>query len=479
MRSLRARLTIISTAVLIGVLGLASVAVVSLVEREIRSDLDEQNLATLEDIASQLESGADPFSIVLPVATDGTEFAITTEDGDYLNTSIAQTSFFEGDVSLGVSDLVGELVGDLRPGDVLVGPNGEEFIIPDDFDSEFFGTEIVTIDDQLVDEFFDDITFVSTSITTTDSDGFPLVVSAFSPTFLVDRSVGQVRSALLLIIPLLAAAFAAIAWFTTGRALKPVDEMTARADRISTDTLDQRLDQPGTNDEIDRLATTLNGMLERLDRGAQAQKQFVSDASHELQSPLTVMIGEAELASRDPHKLAAANELVVEHGRRMATLIQDLLDLSRTEEVVPNRVEVDLDELLRDEARLNPAAVDTSQVAPARVTGDARSLGRVFRNLIDNAVRHGDGQIKITCTSDDDLGRAIVTIDDNGAGIPHHDRRRVFDRFTRLDESRNRTTGGTGLGLAIAKSVVEAHGGTISIEDSPLGGARFLVHLPA
>ena len=475
MKSLRARLTVISTLVLVAVLAVASVAVVSLVEREIRNDLDEQNLQTVQEIAAQIEAGANPFAIALPVATDGTEFSITTEDGFYLNTSIAQTGFFAGGVTLGQ---VG-IVSDVEPGDVFIGPDGVEFIVPENFDPAGFGAEVVTLDSQLVDEFFTEASFVSTSITTAGPDDVPLVVSAFSPTLLIDRSVGQVRSALILIIPLLAAVFAAIAWFTTGLALKPVDEMTARADRISADTLDQRLDQPGTNDEIDRLATTLNGMLERLDRGAQAQKQFVSDASHELQSPLTVMIGEAELASRDPEKLPTANGLVIEHGRRMATLIQDLLDLSRTGEVVPTRYEIDLDELLRYEARLNPAEVDTREVAPARISGDTRSLSRVFRNLIDNAARYGNGQIEVATVLDESQNVAIVTIDDDGAGIPESDRKSVFERFTRLDESRNRTTGGTGLGLAIAKSIVEAHGGTIAIQNSPLGGARFRVELPA
>ncbi|MEM7339974.1 MAG: ATP-binding protein [Actinomycetota bacterium] len=451
MRSLRARLTLVSTAVLLIVLALAGLSIVELVERQLRNELVEQNEQTLTEIATRIETGEDPAAIRLPLATDGTEFIVSTADGVWVNSTL---TFFVGE-----GPPIEVLEGDVD----IVFADGAEVV----FDEA--GFEVISAADQPWD--------VRTTAAAAP-DGSRYVIEALSPTTVVDRTVSQVRSVLWLVIPVLAAVFAALAWLLTGRLLSPVDQMTARARRIRTDTLHERLDEPGTDDEIDRLAQTLNGMLDRLERGARAQQQFVSDAAHELQSPLTVLVGEAELAAATPtrERLAAANERVVTHGRLMRDLIQDLLDLARAEESTLRRTEVDLDDLVVTEARRHRSAIETGDIQPVKVHGDPASLARVVRNLLDNAERHGGGRVRVACQRVD--GRALVVVDDDGPGVPVDQRQAVFERFARIDESRTRTTGGTGLGLAIVKAVVEGHGGTIEIGDSPLGGARLTVMIP-
>ncbi len=471
MRSLRARITAAATIILATVLALASIVIVTLVGREVRLELAEQNENTLSDIVAMIEEGEDPRRFSMPLGSDSTEFAILTSDGSFINASIVQVDFFTTEVV--------EFDGAFfQPGDIVVGPDGSEFVVPGDGVLATSSSVEPIFDDEILTDFFLDQPWEVTERPAIAPDGTSYAVQALSPLNLVDRNVDQVRSVLWLIIPLLTAIFGGLVWLVTGRVLRPVDEMTAKASAISADTLHERLEAPGTNDEIDRLATTLNHMLSRLDRGAQAQKQFVSDASHELQSPLTVLLGEAELASGHPERLERANGLVLEHGRRMSGLIQDLLDLSRYGEVQPQRVEVDLDDILRSEARLHPATIRTLDITPVRMIGDPGRLGRVVRNLIDNAHRHGGSTISVACHRNESDGAVVLIVEDDGPGIPIDQRKVVFDRFSRLDPSRHRTTGGSGLGLAIAKSIVDSHGGTIEIGDSPLGGARFRIELP-
>ncbi len=474
MRSLRARVTLLSTLLLVTVLAVASVLIVSLVDRELRNDLASQNDETLSDIVEQLNSGRSPFEIQLPFGADGTEFAITSQDGRWLNASVAQIDFF-GQVVPGEPVFVDAITGQIiEPPPGLVGSaltSGVVRLAP--------GEPQLVLNDALLTEFFADERFWEvTSRGASGPDGARYNVLALASTKLVERSVSQVRSVLWLVIPVLAMLFGGLAWFTTGRALKPVDEIAGKAARISTETLHERVDQPGTNDEIDRLARTLNSMLDRLDKGVQQQRQFVSDASHELQSPLTVMIGEAELAAKNDDRLPSANQAVLQHGRRMSVLIKDLLDLAIHGEARHRPGEVDIDDLLRTEARQQPIPIGTRGVSPAKIIGDEGAIGRLFRNLLDNAAAYCDQRVEVGCSIDRSGRTTLIWVDDDGPGIAAAERDTVFERFSRLDPSRDRTTGGTGLGLAIAKAIVDAHRGSIAIERSPLGGARIRVELP-
>lgn len=276
---------------------------------------------------------------------------------------------------------------------------------------------------------------------------------------------------------------AGVTWWVVGRALRPVNRIRREVDDISADRLDRRVAEPASGDEIAALAATMNRMLDRLDASATAQRRFVSDASHELRSPLATMRQHAELARAHPDATTLSDlaEIVTDEGLRMQDLVDGLLVLTRIDEHVPQRRDaVDLDDLaLTEVSRLRAAgiAVDGSRIEAARVHGDARLLGRVVRNLADNAARHAASQVAIGVRVTD--GRAVLTVDDDGSGIPPAERSRVFERFVRLDEGRARDAGGSGLGLAIVAGVVRAAGGTVSVSDAPLGGARFVVSLPA
>jgi signal transduction histidine kinase len=278
-----------------------------------------------------------------------------------------------------------------------------------------------------------------------------------------------------------------VAWAThvlIGAALRPVERIRARVASISTARLDERVPVPPTGDEIAHLAETMNEMLARLQSGHAAQRRFVSDASHELRSPLATISTALELAHTRPDLLddELLEESLLPETRRMRDLIDDLLLLARADEhqLSTRRDDVDLDEIadaerqrLQDMSRLTVLAT----IAHARVTGDVRQLARMMRNLVDNAARHAEGTVELSCGVHD--GMAIIRVADDGSGIPLEQRTRVFDRFVRLDTSRARDVGGSGLGLAIVAEIVAAHRGTITIDDRRGGGACVTVRLPA
>ncbi len=275
---------------------------------------------------------------------------------------------------------------------------------------------------------------------------------------------------------------AAITWWVVGRALRPVARIRAEVDDITADRLDRRVAVPPSGDEIAALAGTMNRMLDRLDASATAQRRFVSDASHELRSPLATIRQHAELAQLHPDATSVDDLAGVVHdeGLRMQGLVDALLLLTKLDERAPLRAEsVDLDDLaLAEVKRLRAAGVaaDGSGIRAARVRGDVRLLGQLVRNLADNAARHARSAVAVGVAERD--GHVQLTVDDDGAGVPVAERERVFERFVRLDEARARDAGGSGLGLAIVRAVAEAEGGSVRVEDSPLGGARFTVVLP-
>ncbi len=275
---------------------------------------------------------------------------------------------------------------------------------------------------------------------------------------------------------------AGVTWWVVGRALRPVSRIRSEVDAISADRLDRRVAEPASGDEIAALAATMNRMLDRLDASASAQRRFVSDASHELRSPLATMRQHAELARAHPDStsLEDLTEVVAAEGLRMQDLVDGLLVLTRLDErAAQRRAAVDLDDLaLTEVSRLRAAGVhvDGSAITAVQVTGDERLLGRIVRNLADNAARHAASRVAIGVRAEG--AHAVLTVDDDGSGIPPEERERVFERFVRLDEGRARDVGGSGLGLAIVHGVAVAAGGSVTVRDAPLGGARFEVRLP-
>jgi signal transduction histidine kinase len=284
-------------------------------------------------------------------------------------------------------------------------------------------------------------------------------------------------------LPLLLALVAAITWAVVGRTLAPVEAIRAEVDAISAAALHRRVHAPPADDEVGRLAHTMNRMLGRLEQAQTRQRRLVSDASHELRSPLAAIRQHAEVALAHPGRTTTAElaATVLAETLRLQRLAEDLLLLTRADEhtLALRRRPVDLDDLVFEEAgRLREAGVrvDTSAVSAGRVDGDAAGLRRVLRNLGDNAARHAAGRLALSVAERD--GLVLLGVDDDGPGIPEADRERVFERFVRLDDARARDDGGSGLGLAIVAELVAAHGGTVAVATSPLGGARFAVTLP-
>ncbi len=332
-------------------------------------------------------------------------------------------------------------------------------------------------------------------VTPLDDDEFVVVAEeaqapAGPQTVLVARALVEavdttatVTKLLIIGVPVLLAIVAVTTWITVGRALAPVDAIRREVDEVSAAQLHRRVPQPDTDDEIGRLAATMNRMLARLEDARNSQRRFVSDASHELRSPLTTIRQHAEVALAHPDRTTVEElaEVVLAEQQRMQRLVEDLLLLARADEhVPPARAPVDLDDLAVQEARrlrsTTSVDVGTTAVGAARVYGDVHALRRVLRNLGENAARHATSRIDIGLADRD--GTVILTVDDDGPGIPASERERVLERFVRLDEARSRDDGGSGLGLAIVDEVARAHGGSISIFESPLGGARIEVMLP-
>jgi signal transduction histidine kinase len=270
----------------------------------------------------------------------------------------------------------------------------------------------------------------------------------------------------------------------TGRSLAPVEDLRRRVQTITSRRLDERLPVPAVRDEIGRLAETMNDMLATLQTAQQAQRRFVADAGHELRSPLAVIATSVEVARAeedDGTDLARLLDDVADETARMSRLVDGLLLLARADEhgLRTAGEDVDLDDLLEAEARrLRTAGV--AEVAlrtePVRVVGDPDRLAQVLRNLTDNAKRHATSRIALVLAREG--GEAVVHVEDDGPGIAPADRERVFERFVRLDASRQRRSGGSGLGLAIVREIVLGHGGTVRMVDTALGGAGVEVRLP-
>ena len=302
----------------------------------------------------------------------------------------------------------------------------------------------------------------------------------------VDRTVNSVEHALWIAVPALIALVGLAMWYFTGRALRPVEAIRLEAEEITGTTMHRRVPEPDTDDEVGRLARTMNAMLLRLEMSSQKQRQFVSDASHELRTPLASIRANLEVALRnsDSTDWPQVAARVLAEDERMEDTVAEMLELARLDESkgplpIDTLPEVDLDEVIADLViTTRRVPVDTTRVSAGRVHGREDQLSRAIRNLVDNAARHAVAKVAVSLTTDDE-GAVDLFVDDDGTGIAPEDRTRVFERFTRLDEGRARDAGGLGLGLALVKGIVESHQGTVTIDDSPLGGARFAVRLPA
>jgi signal transduction histidine kinase len=280
------------------------------------------------------------------------------------------------------------------------------------------------------------------------------------------------------------AVVATVAWLVVGRALAPVEHMRTQVAAITAvGDLTQRLPVTAGRDEIGRLGHTLNDMLLVLQQADLRQRQFVADAAHELRTPLAGITAFLEVAVRHPHAIdreELAGQLLATH-QRLNNLVNDLLILASMDANAPIRLRpTDLAEIVRSclrDTRPSTLPIDAQIAESALVLGNESQLARVITNLLDNATRYAQQTVRITLATT--AASAVVTVLDDGPGIPPDKQHQIWQRFVRLDEDRGRGSGGAGLGLALVKETVAAHGGTAQVTNAQHGhGALFTVRIP-
>ncbi|MER5496320.1 ATP-binding protein [Streptomyces sp. NPDC002466] len=321
------------------------------------------------------------------------------------------------------------------------------------------------------------------SVRATTSRGVTLTVHAGAPLAAEQEAVGTVRGAMLIGLPVLLLVVAGVTWLVTRRALRPVEGIRREMAAITaSEDLSRRVPEPASRDEIARLARTTNETLTALEASVDRQRRFVADASHELRSPIASLRTQLEVGAAHPELLDVPG--AVADTVRLQALAADLLLLARLDAGErPGRSTLDLGALVREEVSQRvgdriPVTVSVPDSGDFEVTGSRGQLARVIGNLLDNAERHARDTVTVSVRAAE-RGDVLVEVTDDGAGVPADERERIFERFVRLDDARTRDDGGAGLGLAIARDVAVRHGGGLTADGAPEGGARFTLRLPA
>ncbi len=327
-----------------------------------------------------------------------------------------------------------------------------------------------------------------------DANGERFLLVGRYPLRDVEHTMADIRRTFSVAIPLLMLAAAASGYFLALRSLAPVASMAQRATAITADNLHERLPVSG-GDELVRLARVVNDLLDRLESSFDQQRRFMADASHELRTPTAIVRTEADVtlskANRTELEYRASVGIMQDASRRLTRIVDDLFLLARSDagHLVVHRAPLYLEDIVDDAARsVRPLAdrrrvtVSTGPMIESAMHGDADLLGRLLLNLLDNAIKHSPehGTVTVEMARRDDW--AIVTVVDEGLGIPTDARERVFERFYRVDSARTRQetshSSGAGLGLAIARRIAEAHGGRLDLGESGPGRTVFQVTLP-
>jgi signal transduction histidine kinase len=296
---------------------------------------------------------------------------------------------------------------------------------------------------------------------------------------LADRRVARV---LLIVFPALLLLAAFVVSSVVRRALRPVENIRIKVATISSSDLGRRVPVPPGEDEVSRLADTMNSMLARLERSTDQQRHFVADASHELRSPLASLRSQLEVTAidnSDPAWEETVREMLIDHDR-LERLVSDLLLLTRTDSKETLTLEpIDLGYLVRTELARRPIpALQTRAVEAPNIliAGDHDALVRVLRNLLDNAERHANTSVHVAIVFATN-GQVALIVHDDGTGIPRGQEQHIFERFARLDDARTSDAGGSGLGLAIVAELAKAHNATVNV-DTNTPGARLVVMFP-
>jgi signal transduction histidine kinase len=305
-----------------------------------------------------------------------------------------------------------------------------------------------------------------------------------SPLRASEQTMQTLMNQLVAITPAVVALSALLFWLLARRALRPVETLRSEVDSVSATELHRRVSAPAANDEVGRLARTMNSLLGRLEESSVRQTRFVSDASHELRSPLAGIRTKMEVALRNPDRTdwPALARSVLNDSSRMERLTTNLLFLAKSANapVVPF-ADVDLDDLVLEEVATlrmrSSIAFSTTGVSGGRVYGDADQLRRVVINLLDNAARYA--QSSVACVVKMTETGVQLDIADDGPGIPVDQRDRIFERFARVDEDRSRERGGAGLGLAIVADILRTHMASVAVIAAEPHGAIMRVRFPS
>jgi signal transduction histidine kinase len=294
------------------------------------------------------------------------------------------------------------------------------------------------------------------------------------------KGVHLLQTTLLVVFPVLVVALSLVAWRVIGATLRPVEALRRGAEDITGTGRAGKLPVPAGNDEIHSLAVTLNGMLDRLEAVRTRQREFVADAAHELRSPLANMHTQLEVARHldDPAQWPTVSDDLLADTQRMARLVDDLLLLARSDESsgLARPEPVDLVSLLCGTSARFPGVALNLPDTPLWTIGEPDGLLRVLANLLDNAIRHARSSVRVSVSGSRET--CLVTITDDGPGIPPADAERVSEPFYRREPSRSRQTGGIGLGLAVVRSIARGHGGDVALLNRRGGGLTARVQLP-
>ncbi|MGY1978800.1 sensor histidine kinase [Nocardia gipuzkoensis] len=474
-RSVRARTTVAATVVVAVALTAAGLAVLAVLRHNLVESAELQAETIARDVATQLAAGADLGRLTFPDA-ESQPVQIVSADRRVLAAA---------------DDLAGKPpMADFGPysksRDDEEEEDDEEEDDEDEADDENSPSSAATAEVEFrdirltVEQEDGPHPYRVAALAVTVAGGQPATVYAGSSLETADSAVADARQAMLIGLTPLLAVVAAVTWLVTRRALRPVEAIRRQLAEIMDGDLSRRVPEPGSRDEIARLASTTNATLAALEESAERQRRFIADAAHELRSPIASLRTQLEVAQAHP-KLLELDGLIVD-TIRLEHLAADLLLLARLdagEQPRPDRV--DLAALVHEELEHRVGDRVAVQVAvpeqTVAVTGSRTQLARVLGNLVDNAQRHAASTVHVAVERGAD-GRVVLSVADDGPGVPHTDRDRIFQRFVRLDDARTRDEGGAGLGLAIVRDVVERHGGTIRVTDGAPGGACFVVSLP-
>lgn len=483
-RSVRVRTTVAATVVVAVALAAAGFVVLAVLRHNLVHSAGVQAETTARDVAAQLATGTDLVRLRLPDAESGPVQVVSLDrrvlaaDDDLAGKPpIADFGPYTKGSDEEDDDDDDEQEDDEQEDDAEDADDDEDRSAaadPTTADAEF-GDVRLTVDDEDGPH-----PFRVAALPATTRGGQPVTVYAGSSLETADSAVADARQAMLIGLPPLLVVVAMVTWLVTRRALRPVEAIRKQLAEIVDGDLSRRVPEPGSRDEIGRLASTTNATLAALEESTERQRRFIADAAHELRSPIASLRTQLEVAQAHPELLELDG--LIGDTIRLEHLAADLLLLARLDAGEQPRADrVDLVVLVREELEHRVRDRVAIQIAipeeTVAVTGSRTQLARVLGNLVDNAQRHAAGIVRVAVDRDAD-GRAVLSVTDDGPGVPPADRDRIFQRFVRLDDARSRDEGGAGLGLAIVRDVVERHGGSIHVTDGA-PGARFVVTLPA